>query len=82
MSDPMKEYEAERARRLEQGKKLQRDSTVNTTGRFPLVEARAKADEARIQEHQRQQAVNLFRRQWPGRELPAELREPEGGEAA
>lgn len=42
---------------------------------FPLHARREAEKDARVREVQRQRAVDLFRRQFPGQALPEELRE-------
>ncbi len=46
---------------------------------FPLHARRETEKDARVREVQRQRAVDLFRRQWPGCALPEDLRE--GGQS-
>jgi hypothetical protein len=60
--DLKQEQERDRQRRMEQAERTQKDSTVNSAGRFGLAERRKQEEQARIDAHRRAQARDLLRR--------------------
>lgn len=60
-NDPIRDYNADRERRLGQAVPQANDA-ANNSGRFGLVERRQREETARMEAHRREQAVALLRR--------------------
>ena len=71
-NDPMEIHNREREDRMKRVVTT-RDSIVMPS--LDLHNRKQSENNARIEQHEKDKARDLFRRMWPGREIPAELQD-------